>query len=257
MLSIKNTITAAQELADYFNWAVFPVNPKTKTPYFRGWQEIASSNPDEVEDIFSGLQYAAIGVCTGEASGLVCIDIDERADYSGLSNYQMVGFELPNCPSVQTPSGGLHLYFKQPPFKVKNSASLLARGVDVRGEGGYIISPPSHTLFGTYSWKCPKETVLNGPIELPSSFLEAIQTPEKKQNNSKVRSRLASQILTPILEGGRNHEITRRCGFLLGKYEPEHAWEMIKLINAECCLPPLDEREFTATFNSIRKREGK
>jgi len=45
MLSIKNTITAAQELADYFNWAVFPVNPKTKTPYFRGWQEIASSNP--------------------------------------------------------------------------------------------------------------------------------------------------------------------------------------------------------------------
>ena len=119
MLSIKNTITAAQELADYFNWAVFPVNPKTKTPYFRGWQEIASSNPDEVEDIFSGLQYAAIGVCTGEASGLVCIDIDERADYRGLSNYQMVGFELPNCPSVQTPSGGLHLYFKQPPFKVK------------------------------------------------------------------------------------------------------------------------------------------
>ena len=94
MLSIKNTITAAQELADYFNWAVFPVNPKTKTPYFRGWQEIASSNPDEVEDIFSGLQYAAIGVCTGEASGLVCIDIDERADYSGLSIYQMVGFEL-------------------------------------------------------------------------------------------------------------------------------------------------------------------
>ena len=89
------------------------------------------------------------------------------------------------------------------------------------------------------------------------SLLDAIQTPEKKQNNSKVRSRLASQILTPILEGGRNHEITRRCGFLLRKYDADHAWEMIKPINAKCCLPPLDESELLTTFNSIRKREGK
>jgi hypothetical protein len=257
MLSIQNTIIAAQELADYFNWAVFPVNPKTKTPYFRGWQEIASSNPGKIEDVFSGLQYAAIGVCTGEVSSLVCIDIDERAEYSGLSNYQKAGYELPNCPMAQTPSGGLHLYFKQPPAQVKNSASLIAGGVDVRGEGGYIISPPSHTLFGAYSWKSSPETVLNGPVELPSNLLEAIQNPTKKQKSAKLRSSLASQILTPILEGGRNHEITRRCGFLLRKYDADHAWEMIKLINAECCLPPLEERELKTTFNSIRKREGK
>ncbi|MDB3891995.1 bifunctional DNA primase/polymerase [Alphaproteobacteria bacterium] len=257
MLSIQNTITAAQELADHFGWAVFPVNPKTKTPYFRGWQEIASSNPEKIEDIFSGLQYAAIGVCTGETSGLVCIDIDERADYSGLFNYQKAGFELPNCPIAQTPSGGLHLYFKQPSSKVKNSASLIARGVDVRGESGYIISPPSNTVFGTYSWKCSPETVLNGPIEMPSKLLEAIQSPTKKQNPAKVRSRLASQILTPILEGGRNQEITRRTGYLLAKYDARHAWEMTKMINRECCLPPLGEAELSNTFNSIRKKEGK
>jgi len=59
MLSMQNKIIAAQELGDHFNWAVFPVNAKTKTPYFRGWQEIASSNPDKIEDVFSGLQYAA------------------------------------------------------------------------------------------------------------------------------------------------------------------------------------------------------
>jgi hypothetical protein len=257
MLDINKTISAAQELAEIFSWAVFPVNPKTKTPYFRGWQEIASSNPDEIEDIFSGLQYAAIGVCTGKASALVCIDMDERAEYSGLSNYQKAGFELPNCPTAQTPSGGCHLYFKQPQARIKNSASLIARGVDVRGEGGYIISPPSHTLYGAYSWKCSPKTVLNGPVEMPSRLLEAIQNPTKKQKSAKVRSRLASQILTPILEGSRNQEMTRRIGFLLAKYDASHSWEMTKMVNRECCLPPLDETELSKTFNSIRKKEGK
>jgi hypothetical protein len=190
MLSIQNTIVAAQELADYFDWAVFPVNPKTKTPYFRGWQEIASSNPDKIEDVFSGLQYAAIGVCTGEVSSLVCIDIDERAEYSGLSNYQKAGYETLNCPMAQTPSGGLHLYFKQPPAQVKNSASLIAQGVDVRGEGGYIISPPSHTLFGTYPWKSSPKILLNGPVDMPSNPLEAIQNSAKKQNSAKCAPRL-------------------------------------------------------------------
>ena len=257
MLDINNTISAAQELVELFNWAIFPVNPKTKTPYFRGWQEIASSNPNEIEGIFSGLQYAAIGVCTGKASDLICIDIDERAEYSGLSNYQKAGFELPNCLMAETPSGGRHLYFKQPLSRIRNSASLIARGVDVRGEGGYIISPPSHTVYGAYSWKCSPEAVLNGPVEMPYKLLEAIMNPAKKQNSSKVQSRLASQILTPIFEGSRNQEMTRRIGFLLAKYEASHSWEMTKMINRECCLPPLDEAELSKTFNSIRKKEGK
>ena len=129
-------------------------------------------------------------MCTSEVSSLVCIDIDERAEYSGLSNYQKAGHEMLDCPMAQTPSGGLHLYFKQPPAQVKNSASLIAQGVDVRGEGGYIISPPSHTLFGTYPWKSSPKIFLNGPVDMPSNPLEAIQNSAKKQNSAKCAPRL-------------------------------------------------------------------
>lgn len=187
-----------------------------------------------------------------KASALVCIDMDERAEYSGLSNYQKAGFELPNCPTAQTPSGGCHLYFKQPQARIKNSASLIARGVDVRGEGGYIISPPSHTLYGAYSWKCSPKTVLNGPVEMPSRLLEAIQNPTKKQKSAKVRSRLASQILTPILEGSRNQEMTRRIGFLLAKYDASHSWEMTKMVNRECCLVPANRHHLRYVHTRLK-----
>ena len=149
MIDPRKTIAAAQELAAHFGWAVFPVNPKTKTPYFHGWQQIASSDPADIEQSFSGLRYMAIGIQTGIASNLVVIDIDERPTFSGLKNFENAGYRIDEGHLMaRSPSGGLHLYFRQPHFKVPNSVSLLAQGVDVRGEGGYIISPPSTTILG-------------------------------------------------------------------------------------------------------------
>ena len=257
MLSIVNTISAAKELANHFGWAVFPINPKTKTPYFCGWQETASSILEKIEKSFTGLPYAAIGICTGKASNLVCIDIDERPQYSGLLNYQNAGFDKPDTLVAKTPSGGIHLYFKQSALTVPNSVSLIANGVDVRGEGGYIISPPSDTVFGSYRWECSINTLMKGPCKLPKNLERAINNPGRGFRKKRGVSSLANQIKTPILEGNRNHQIARRCGLLLRNYDADQAWEMVKIINRECCEPPLDNRELSTTFHSIRKREGK
>ena len=89
MIDSKITIAAAQELAAHFGWAVFPVNPKTKTPYFHGWQQMASSDPADIEQSFSGLRYMAIGVQTGIASNLVVIDIDEHELSKGTIDIDM------------------------------------------------------------------------------------------------------------------------------------------------------------------------
>ena len=91
MIDPRKTIAAAQELAAHFGWPVFPVNPKTKTPYVHGWQQMASSDPADIEQSFSGLRYMAIGVQTGIASNLVVVDIDERPTFSGLRNFENAG----------------------------------------------------------------------------------------------------------------------------------------------------------------------
>ena len=65
-----------------FGWPVFPVNQKTKAPLIAEWQSRASSNSCEIEHLFRNYPDAAIGLVTGQRSGLVVIDIDERENFS-------------------------------------------------------------------------------------------------------------------------------------------------------------------------------
>jgi hypothetical protein len=256
-MNIKDTIRAAHELADHFQWSVFPVNPKTKAPFFKGWQESASSDLGQIEQLFGPLRYAAIGVRTGACSNLVVIDIDERPKYSGLASFEQAGFEWPETIVAKTPSGGLHLYFRSNGSAVKNSASVLAQGIDVRGEGGYIIAPPSLTVFGYYRWECSEELMLAGPSDIPVRYLDALNQVGQRTRVPQNSSTVSQNLLTPVGEGGRNVEMTRRCGFLLKKYNPTDAWQLLSRINIRCCEPPLEERELGTIFRSIRHREGK
>ena len=61
--------------------------------------------------------------------------------------------KLPLTRIAMSPSGSLHYYFKWiPGHDIKNSASRIAMGVDVRGNGGMVIAPPSVRVDGTYRW---------------------------------------------------------------------------------------------------------
>ena len=256
-MKIQDTIRAAQALADHFQWSVFPVNPRTKAPFFKGWQESATSDPLQIEELFGSLPYAAIGVPTGACSNLVVIDIDERPGYSGLASFKQAGFEWPETIVAKTPSGGFHLYFRANGAMVKNSASLLAQGIDVRGEGGYIISPPSQTVYGKYVFQSSEETLNAGPVDVPVEYLDALNRVNQHSRGRQNRSSVSQNLMEPVGHGSRNVEMTRRCGFLLKKRSPADAWELLSFINRGCCEPPLDERELFSIFRSIKQREGK
>ncbi len=94
------------------------------------------------------------GLCTGERSGVIVIDLDRRPDkgIDGLAALQALG-EVPNTLTVLTPSGGFHLYYRWPGFRVPNSASRLGPGIDIRGDGGMVVIPDSmHRNGGTYKF---------------------------------------------------------------------------------------------------------
>src|SRR5262249_13771842 len=72
-----------------------------------------------------------------------------------------------------TPSGGRHLYFRDP-GNVRNSTDKLAVGVDVRGDGGYVVLPPSHD--GLYEWVRDRDGYVDSTAELTKAWVEHLRT---------------------------------------------------------------------------------
>ena len=118
---------------------VFPCS-RTKTPIVANGFLDATTDPSIVQKLFAAPGAQLIGVPTGPASGLDCLDLDYR---HGATAFETANrSRLPETHAHETMSGGRHLLFKCDP-RVRNSASRIAPGVDVRGTGGYIIVPPS------------------------------------------------------------------------------------------------------------------
>ena len=84
-------------------------------------------------------QGYGVGVATGR--GLVVVDLDVKHDgEAALQLLEGTNEDLPPTMRVRTPSGGIHLYFHSTK-DLRNSASRIAPGIDIRGDGGYVVGP--------------------------------------------------------------------------------------------------------------------
>ncbi|MCX7178015.1 MAG: AAA family ATPase [Proteobacteria bacterium] len=134
---------ALGDIAAKLGMPVFPC-AEDKRPIVAGGFKAASLDPAQILRAFANPSAQLIGVPTGSPSGLIAIDIDIRPGCSGMIWLDENSDALPSTRTHRTRSGGLHLLFRVPDgVEIRNSASRLAPGVDVRGEGGYIIMPPS------------------------------------------------------------------------------------------------------------------
>lgn len=144
---------AAVALADA-GIPVFPCAPAGKRPliFQGGGFKDATTELRQVEAWWRRAPAANIGIPTGQASGLVVVDVDvhgtngydalHRADRAGL----VAGWEF----LVRSPSGGLHIYY--PAGEVEQrSWQAGSAGIDFRGDGGYIIAPPSRRVIDGHS----------------------------------------------------------------------------------------------------------
>lgn len=99
---------------------------------------------------WAGAEGCGYGVATGSRSGLFVVDLDIREDRNGVAAFMEMG-DCPQTFTVRTPTGGAHLYFQLPDFLVKTSGNELAPGIDIRGEGGFVVAQDSpHKNGGTY-----------------------------------------------------------------------------------------------------------
>lgn len=132
---------------------VFPCEPGVKRPLTRNGHWDATTDPRVIERWWRRWPSANVGVPTGKKSGVVVLDVDPDAGGSeSLAKLESAGGPLPMTARACTGGGGIHLFFRYPrETDIRNSAGLLGLGLDVRGEGGYVVVPPSQTQ-GSYEW---------------------------------------------------------------------------------------------------------
>ncbi|MCQ9367622.1 bifunctional DNA primase/polymerase [Brevibacterium sp. 50QC2O2] len=129
---------------------VFPVAVSGKEPLTRHGFHDATTNLAQIRHWWASAPGANVGMPTGAASGVVVVDVDvhgpadgyvalDRADHAGL----LTGWEA----LVQTPTNGLHAYYPATPGTEQRSWQVARAGIDFRGDGGYIIVPPSSRVI--------------------------------------------------------------------------------------------------------------
>ena len=158
---------------------VFPCERGGKSPLTPNGFRDATKDVRWISGWWRRWPRANVGVPTGVRSGLLVLDVDPRdgGDRS-LEDLKRGHGPAPATARARTGGGGLHLYFRYPSPKahgraaVKNSAGLIGPGLDVRGEGGYVVVPPSRTL-AAYAW------VDRAPPADPSWLLALLEQTDK------------------------------------------------------------------------------
>lgn len=248
-------LSAAIEYATKFNWAVFPVSCKTKKPLTPNGCKDAKKDVGAIKHWWKKWPDASIGIATGSKSNLIVIDedIDEDKGLDGVKSVRLwenVNGELPETVCATTGRGGTHLYFYYDGTDIKNRAGLL-EGVDVRGEGGYVVAPPSIHPNGTeYAWEIE-------PGEAPLAPITA-QIKDFLQDGKTAHS--AEQFTLPerIQSGNRNETLFKLACSLQEQGLPDNVIRAtVKESNTELCDVPLPDDELETIIGSaLRYKKG-
>ena len=242
---MNQTLSFARAYAQK-GWQSFPLQAKQKTPTVK-WADVATSDPQMLLGWFDNYPDANIGIACGKRSGIVVLDVDKDHDgYESLTALTLLHGILPRTPTTRTGSGGQHLFFKSPGFEIRNSAGKLGKGLDIRGDGGYVVAAPSTHPNGTqYEWVVkPSEVEL---ADMPDWMIEALKEPERPQSKN-------SEEVYGVVEGGRNDYLTKMAGAMRRKGFSEDAiFSALQIDNREKCSPPLSDGEILQIAQSVTR----
>lgn len=168
-------------------WPVFPLVAGGKRPATAHGLKDASNDPDTIRAWWQQHPAANIGIALPADMMAVDVDVKDVDGFASLAALTAEHGELPETRTVETATGGWHLYFRKPAgLRVKNRAGLRP-GVDVRAHGGYLVAPGSTINGKPYR-------LLNDcePADAPP-WLLAVVTEEKHAPASPVAAPLPVQ----------------------------------------------------------------
>ena len=249
-------LEAALKYATEYGWAVFPCSSTSKKPLTPHGCKDAKKSVGAIKAWWNKWPDASVGVATGTASNLIVIDEDLDEDkglngYEEVSAWERINGKLPDTALCITGRGGYHLYYRYDKDDIKNRAGLLD-GVDVRGEGGYVIAPPSMHPNGTeYQWEdSPDEIALASVDGMVRKFLFG--------DNEKPRSAAEFKLPDRIQSGERNETLFKLACSMQSQGLPDAAIvAALEQTNQTACDEPLDTEELeTIVSSALRYNKG-
>jgi predicted ATP-dependent serine protease len=223
-----------------YGLAVFPLKPKSKQPATSNGFKDATTDTEQITAWWDKNPNYNIGIATGSVSGgLMVIDLDRDEDkgkdgYGVLREWETKHGELPETATVITGRGGYHLYFTSL-NKFKSKVGLYD-GVDIRGEGGYVVAPPSiHENGHQYEWEYPPDEY---SIKSVTSIVKEFLKGEQQEKPSK------PEVSETIPEGQRVSTLIRLIGSLKSRGVGADAIRAaVAAENTDKCIPPLTDTE--------------
>jgi Bifunctional DNA primase/polymerase, N-terminal/Primase C terminal 1 (PriCT-1)/Helix-turn-helix domain len=204
-----------------------------KHPRITKWQNKATTDRGQIDRWWLKWPEANVGVATGE--GLIVADID------GLDG-ELLAEDLGLPPTAYvTTRRGRHLYY----IGDGPTRAGVCSGVDIRGEGGYVVAPPSvHATGVEYRWVVGLDELAEAPEWLTDA-------PEKPTKDKKTR--VTHDDKRPLLEEGERNDHLFRLGSSLrgiGMSEGEIG-AALQVANEERCIEPLDRDEVSKIATSV------
>lgn len=261
-------------------WEVFPIHPRTKDEYYHypeypnpdngseySWKYQASKDPERVRKFWTDHPDASIGCATGQRSGglyVVDTDLSKPGKAAGEPHFRawLKSHHAENDADTATSvtgSGGRQFFFHSTePVKGNAAGVFKGYGVDTRGDGGFVVLPPSiHPNGKKYAWLPlfdPEQTPVIDMSEAVKLYYRGDKG-ERAAEDDRPRERF--MLPESIGEGSRTDTLVKYIGSLLGR-NPKLGEDEIKVlvgyVNDTACTPSLSERELQReVFPSIHR----
>jgi len=236
---------------------VFPLVPGKKIPLIPNWQNEATTDEAKIREWWRKWPNANIGIATGRyRDGYFCVlDFDPRNGgdwYDDASND-----DLPETWVVQTGGAGRHYYYRtREPLR----GAKLMPGVDLKGEGGYVVAPPSvHPSGGVYVWQLDAAPTDLAMAEVPEWVLRDAAGAGASENGAGGRRPSLWRMPPPIPKGMRHDYLVSLAGVLWGAGVKEKEieavlWGALELFETREDFAP--ETEIGGIIKGLKSWEG-
>ena len=231
-------------------FAVFPLKYRDKVPLTRNGCKDATTDAAQIKAWWQKYPNANIGLATGSVSQnifVIDLDIDEDRGidgYHSLEDWQREHGDFPETWTAITGRGGYHLYYRGN-GKIKNRAGIID-GVDIRGNGGYVVAPPSiHKNGRRYEWEySPDEFEL---AKADNNVMYFLNHDDHRQSASFTMPNIVSA-------GQRNQMLFRFACMMQAKGASDQSvFAATMAENESSCSPPLTEQEVRIIVSSATK----
>ncbi len=242
---------------------VLPLKPRGKVPITAHGVRDATTDTGTIVWWWRAHPAANVGIATGATSGIVVLDVDGPAGEASLGKLPN---PLPDTLVVLTRRGA-HFWFAHPGGKVANSAGKLGPGLDVRGDGGYVVAPPSRYgeggAAGVYVWGGEGRTLARWPewlrppedgpqraTESPRSILRGVVGRGNRYAQTALEAEAEAVRKAPV--GTRNDQLNRSA-YAVARFvrsgELRFA-DVVAVFLAAAAAAGLPEREARSTLAS-------